>query len=116
MKGSKGLYVFSIGEYEDTDSLRIQIGGEVVYIPMRDIYGAAERHKKEIAALSQIAAMPEEKRMVKSDKEEELSDVLASIARRLDALEAHFTPAGLDILTGIIDQRLAVKIRQQLGR
>ncbi len=58
MKGSKGLYVFTITEYENTDCLRIQIGGEEVYIPMRDIYGAAERHKQYEEAKTKIYAMP----------------------------------------------------------
>jgi len=115
MKGSKGLYVFSIGEYEDTDSLRIQIGGEVVYIPMRDIYDAAERHKKALTALSQIAAKPEEKRMAKADKEEDITDILASILRRLDGLEASFTPAGIAILSEHVSRHMRDKLRQQTG-
>ncbi len=67
MKGSKGLYVFTITEYENTDCLRIQIGGEEVYIPMRDIYGAAERHKQYEEAKTKIDAMPEEERMEKAE-------------------------------------------------
>jgi len=67
MKGSKGLYVFTITEYENTDCLRIQIGGEEVYIPMRDIYGAAERHKQYEEAETNIDAMPEEERMEKAE-------------------------------------------------
>ncbi len=67
MKGSKGLYVFTVTDFEDTDSLHIEIGGEEAYIPMRDIYGAAENHKKYLAAKAKIDAMPEEERMEKAE-------------------------------------------------
>src|SRR5260221_2142375 len=67
MKGSKGLYQFTISEYENTDSLHIQIGSEEAYIPMRDIYGAAENYKKYEAAKAKIDAMPEEERIEKCE-------------------------------------------------
>src|SRR6266702_466519 len=67
VKGSKGLYVFTVKDFENTDSLHVQIGDEEAYIPMRDIYGAAENHKKYEAAKAKIDAMPEEERMEKCE-------------------------------------------------
>jgi len=69
MKGSKGLYVFTISEYEDTDSLHIQIGTEEAYIPLSDIYDAASNHKQYLAAKARIDAMPEEERIARDDNE-----------------------------------------------
>jgi len=115
VKGSKGLYVFTVTDFEDTDCVHVQIGSEEAYIPMRDIYDAASNHKQYLEAKARIDAMPEEERIAKADKEEELSDVLASILRRLDALEAHFTPAGLTILSEHLSRYLRDKLRQQTG-
>jgi len=67
VKGSKGLYVFTVKDFENTDSLHVQIGDEEAYIPMRDIYGAAENHKKYEAAKAKIDAMPEEERIEKAE-------------------------------------------------
>ena len=53
---------------------------------------------------------------VLAEKEENLADLLTAILNRLDILESHFTPAGLDILSETLERRLVARLRLQTGR
>ncbi len=52
----------------------------------------------------------------KPEAEESLVDMLTAILNRLDILESHFTPAGLDILSETLERRLVARLRLQTGR
>src|SRR6266567_2484611 len=52
----------------------------------------------------------------RAEAEESLADLLTAILNRLDILESHFTPAGLDILSETPLQRLVARLRMQTGR
>ena len=52
----------------------------------------------------------------KPEAEESLTDLLTAILNRLDILESHFTPAGLDILSETLERRLVARLRLQTGR
>ena len=47
------------------------------------------------------------------EAEESLADLLTAILNRLDILESHFTPAGLDILSETLERRLVARLRRQ---
>ncbi len=49
----------------------------------------------------------------RAEKEESLTDLLTAILNRLDILESHFTPAGLDILSEALERRLVARLRRQ---
>ncbi len=49
----------------------------------------------------------------KPEAEESLADLLTAILNRLDILESHFTPAGLDILSETLERRLVARLRRQ---
>ncbi len=49
----------------------------------------------------------------KPEAEESLVDMLTAILNRLDILESHFTPAGLDILSETLERRLVARLRRQ---
>src|SRR6266567_1290172 len=49
----------------------------------------------------------------KPEVEESLADLLTAILNRLDILESHFTPAGLDILSETLERRLVARLRRQ---
>ncbi len=51
----------------------------------------------------------------KPEAEESLADLLTAILNRLDILESHFTPAGLDILSETLERRLVARLRMQTG-
>ena len=53
---------------------------------------------------------------VLAEQEENLADLLTAILNRLDILESHFTPAGLDILSETLERRLVARLRMQTGR
>ncbi len=52
----------------------------------------------------------------RAEQEESLADLLTAILNRLDILESHFTPAGLDILSETLERRLVARLRMQTGR
>ncbi len=52
----------------------------------------------------------------RAEAEESLVDLLTAILNRLDILESHFTPAGLDILSETLERRLVARLRLQTGR
>ena len=52
----------------------------------------------------------------RAEAEESLTDLLTAILNRLDILESHFTPAGLDILSETLERRLVARLRMQTGR
>ncbi len=52
----------------------------------------------------------------RAGQEESLADLLTAILNRLDILESHFTPAGLDILSETLERRLIARLRMQTGR
>src|SRR6266699_6898455 len=49
----------------------------------------------------------------RAEKEESLTDLLTAILNRLDILESHFTPSGLDILSETLERRLVARLRRQ---
>ena len=49
----------------------------------------------------------------RAEKEENLADLLTAILNRLDILESHFTPPGLDILSETLERRLVARLRRQ---
>ncbi len=49
----------------------------------------------------------------RAEQEESLADLLTAILNRLDILESHFTPAGLDILSETPERRLVARLRRQ---
>ena len=49
----------------------------------------------------------------RAEAEESLADLLTAILNRLDILESHFTPAGLDILSETLERRLVARLRRQ---
>ena len=49
----------------------------------------------------------------RAEAEESLADLLTTILNRLDILESHFTPAGLDILSETLERRLVARLRRQ---
>ena len=49
----------------------------------------------------------------KPEAEESLADLLTAILNRLDILESHFTPPGLDILSETLERRLVARLRRQ---
>ncbi len=49
----------------------------------------------------------------KPEAEESLADLLTAMLNRLDILESHFTPAGLDILSETLERRLVARLRRQ---
>ncbi len=49
----------------------------------------------------------------RAEAEESLADLLTAILNRLDILESHFTPAGLDILSETLERRLVTRLRRQ---
>ncbi len=116
MAAGKGLYQFKIETYQGTPCLAVWLGGEEAMIPLHDIVSASQWHSEEAMEIAAQAGIPRASdKAATAEKETDLAEVLADIARRLRKLESVFTFQGLDDLSIQIGQRIVEKLRNQIG-